>query len=185
MRWLPLVTLAASLAQTVASRAALAIVSDAKNHAIVDVAADDFLIQEGGQSREVLDVRVADYPVVIMLDTGADARVDAAMMRKAVERFIDRLGQRPIAIGTFADPPKMITAFEEDRRKLIEMVRGLDVNPGARSALLQGTALAAETIRATGAPFSALVMLSATPADASGGNPDALVASVVDSGAVL
>src|SRR5437773_1288425 len=102
------------LAQTGASRTALAIVSDAKNRAIVDVGADDFVIQEGGQPREVLSVRVADYPVVIMLDTGADARVDFAMMRKAVERFIGRLGTRPIAIGTFSDAPKMLTSFDDD-----------------------------------------------------------------------
>ena len=129
MPWPSLLTLAAALAlaargatmdlhhgllaQTGASRTALAIVSDAKNRAIVDVGADDFVIQEGGQPREVLSVRVADYPVVIMLDTGADARVDFAMMRKAVERFIGRLGTRPIAIGTFSDAPKMLTSFDD------------------------------------------------------------------------
>src|SRR5207247_2507268 len=128
MPWPSLLTLAAALAlaarggllpQTGASRTALAIVSDAKNRAIVDV-------------------------------------------------------------GTVSDAPKMLTSFDDDRQKLVDVLRALEVKPGARSALLQGAALGAETIRTSGAPFSALVMLSATPADASGGNADALVASVVD-----
>jgi hypothetical protein len=84
--------------QVGASRTALALVSDAKNRSIVDIGADDFVIQEAGQAREVLSVRVADYPVIVMLDTGADARTDFGLMRKAAERFIERLGTRPVAI---------------------------------------------------------------------------------------
>src|SRR5262249_33212041 len=91
--------------QTGASRTALAIVSDAKNHPIVDLGADDFVIQEGGQPREVLSVRIADYPIVVLLDSGSEARTDFGLMRKAVERFVDRIGSRPVAIGTMGDPP--------------------------------------------------------------------------------
>src|SRR5438093_7534652 len=100
--------------QTGASRTALAIVSDSRNRSIVDVGADDFVIQESGQAREVLSVRVADYPVVVMLDNGSDGRGDLEMMRKAVERFVERLGPRPIAIGTLSDPPTMVTTFDDD-----------------------------------------------------------------------
>jgi len=172
-------------AQTGASRTALAIVSDAKNHSIVDVGADDFVILEAGQAREVLSVRVADYPVVLMLDTGSDARTDFELMRKAVARFIDRLGTRPIAIGTLCDPPTMLTPFEDDRQKLVETLDALEVSPTAHSMLLQGAAVGAEAIRATGTLFSALVVLSATSSDVSRRNSDELVASIVDSGAVL
>jgi hypothetical protein len=176
---------ALALAQTGASRTALAIVSDAKNRAIVDVGADDFVIQEAGQAREVLSVRVADYPVLVMLDTGADARADFGLMRKAVERFIDRLGPRPIALGTFGDAPRIVATFEDDRQKLREALQALEVQPAARSMLLQGAALGAETIRAAGALFSTLVLLSATPSDGSQRSADELVAEVVDSGTVL
>src|SRR6476619_3528308 len=99
--------------QVGASRTALALVSDAKNRSIVDIGADDFVIQEAGQPREVLSVRLADYPVVVMLDTGADARTDFGLMRQAAERFIERLGTRPVAIGTLGDTPKMLTSFED------------------------------------------------------------------------
>lgn len=171
--------------QTGASRTALAIVLDAKSHPIVDLGADDFVIQEGGQAREVLSVRIADYPVVVMLDNGSDARTDFALMRKAVERFVERLGPRPIAIGTVGDPAKMLTTFDDDRQKIVEALEGLDVVPTARSMLLQGTAVGADAIRATGTIFSALVVLSATPSDGSRRSADELIASVVDSRAVL
>jgi hypothetical protein len=171
--------------QVGASRTALALVSDAKNHSIVDIGADDFVIQEAGQAREVLSVRVADYPVVVMLDTGANARTDFALMRKAVERFIDRLGVRPIVIGTLGDTPTMLTTFEDERPKLIETLAALDFSPTSRSMLLQGTAVAAEAIRATGTLFSALVVLSATASDSSRMSPDEMIASIVDSHTVL
>jgi microsomal dipeptidase-like Zn-dependent dipeptidase len=171
--------------QTGASRTALAIVSDAKNRLIVDVGPDDFVIQEAGKAREVLSVRIADYPVVVMLDTGADARTDFGLMRKAVERFIDRLGVRPVAIGTLGDPPTMLTTFDDERPKLTETLAALDFSSSSRSMLLQGTAVAADAIRATGTLFSAVVVLSATPSDSSRNSPDEMVASIVDSRAVL
>jgi len=174
-----------AMQQTGASRTALAIVSDSRNRSIVDVGPDDFVIQEAGQAREVLSVRVADYPVVVMLDNGNDGRGDLAMMSKAVERFVERLGPRPIAIGTLSDPPAMLTTFDDDRPKIAEVLAALELNPGAKSMMLQGAALGGETIQASGALFSTLVVLSATPVDASRGGADELMAPIVDSRAVL
>jgi hypothetical protein len=171
--------------QTAQSRTALALVSDAKNRAIVDLGADDFVIQEAGQAREILSVRPADYPVVVLIDTGGDARTDFGQMRKAAQRFIDRLGQRPVAIGTLGDPPTMLTTFEDERSKVVETLEELEFKLTARSMLLQGTAVAAEAIRASGTMFSALVVLSSTPGDSSRRNPDEMIAAIVDSGTML
>ncbi len=187
---LPVATLAlapvvSDVQQTGESRVALALVSDSRNRSIVDIGADDFVIQEAGQSREVLSVRVGDYPVVLLLDNGSDARDDFAMLRKAAARFIERLGPRPIAIGTLSDPPQMITTFDDERAKVVEKLEALAVDPSAKSMMLQGAALGARTIQATGTFFSALVVLSATPMDASRGTSDELIAPVVDSRAVV
>src|SRR5437773_1671067 len=67
-------------AQTGASRIALAAVTDPRNRPLVDVSADDFVIQEAGTAREVLSVRPADYPIVVLLDTGGEASPDFALM---------------------------------------------------------------------------------------------------------
>src|SRR5438034_961578 len=94
---------AAAGQQTADSRTALVTVSDARNRAIVDLGPDDFVITERGQTREILDARMADYPVIILVDTGGGARESFPEIQKAVARFVARLGQRPIALGRLSD----------------------------------------------------------------------------------
>jgi hypothetical protein len=171
--------------QTGASRTALATVSDPRNRPIVDVSADDFVIQEGDASREILSVRPADYPIVVLLDTGVDARGDFPLMRKAVARFINRIGQRPLALGTFGNVPKLLTTFEDDKATVLAQLDAITAEATAGSQLMAGAALAGETVRATGSLFSAIVVVSATSADASRNAPDEMMAAVIDSGAIL
>jgi hypothetical protein len=175
----------AAESQTGASRFALVTVLDPRGKPVVDVGADDFIVQEGGAAREVLSVRPADYPVVVMLDTGIDARADFGMMRKAAEHFIDRVGPRPLAIGTFGGTPAMIAGFEDERSVAASRLAELAPANNTPSALLQGTALAAQMIRGSGALFAALVVLSAAPMDGSQTAPDDMIAAIVDSGAIL
>lgn len=175
----------AAASQTGASRVALATVTDPRNRPLVDVSADDFVIQEAGAAREILSVRPADYPIAVLLDNGSEGRADFALMQKAVAHFIERIGQRPIALGTFGNVPKLITAFEDDRQTVMARLGAIAADTVAGSQLLQGAALAGETIRATGTLFSAIVILSATPADASRNPPAELMAPVVDSNAIL
>ena len=176
---------AAADSQTGASRTALAIVSDPRNRPLVDVGADDFVIQEAGTAREILSIRPADYPIVVLLDTGNEARGDFPLMQKAVAHFIDRIGQRPIALGTFGNLPKMLTTFEDGRQDVMARLAEIAAETSAGSLLLQGAALGGKTIRATGTLFSAIVILSATASDASGNPADEMIAPVVDSNAIL
>jgi hypothetical protein len=171
--------------QTGESRVALAAVTDGANRPLVDVGADDFVIQEAGVAREVLSVRPADYPIIVLLDTGDDPRGDFALMRKAVEHFIKRVGERPIAIGTFGTQPTMLTTFDDERETVLSRLEGLAAEEGAPSLLLQGAALAGDTMKSTGSLFSAIVAVSATPDDASQGTAVEASAAIVDSGAAL
>jgi hypothetical protein len=171
--------------QTGASRVALASVSDPRNRPLVDVGADDFVIQEAGAPREVLSVRPADYPIVLLLDTGADAAADLPLMRQAVAHFIERIGQRPLALGTFGHRPALVATFEDDRRTVMARLEEIAADTSTGGMLLQGAALAGQTIRATGSLFSAIVIVSATPADGSPNLPEETIAPLVDSGAIL
>ena len=175
----------ASLAQTGASRVALASVTDPRNKPLFDVGADDFVIQEAGASRDILSVRPADYPIVVLLDTGSEARADLQLMQAAAIHFIERIGQRPIALGTFGGTPKMLTTFEDERKTVLARIAGTAVDTSAGSLLLEAAALAGRTIRDTGTLFSAIVILSATPADASRSPADEMIAPIVDSNAIL
>ena len=76
--------------QTGASRIALAAVTDPRNRPLVDVGADDFVIQEAGVTREVLSVRPADYPIALLLDTGSESRADFPLLQKAAAHFLER-----------------------------------------------------------------------------------------------
>lgn len=172
-------------AQTGASRVALATVTDPRDRPLVDVGADDFVIQEAGAAREILSVRPADYPIVVLLDTGGDARADFPLMQKAAAHFIDRIGQRPVVVGTFGGTPRILTTFEDERQAVLATLAEAAPDGEAGSALLQGAALAARTIRATGSLFSAIVILSATAADASRDPVDEMIAPIVDSNAIL
>ena len=171
--------------QTGASRVALASVTDPRNRPVVDVSADDFVIQEAGVTREVLSVRPADYPIVVLIDTGSLAAADFPVMQKAAAHFIERIGQRPIALGTFGGPPKILTTFEDERQTVMARLNALTVDPSAGSLVMQGAAVAARTIRETGALFSCIVILSAAQVDASQETPDVMIASVIDSNATL
>ena len=97
--------------QTAAARLALALVVDARDRPIVDLGLDDFVIQEGDQAREVLDVQMAAYPIAVLVDTSTDASRDLPDIRRALTRFVGRLGQRPIALGALGEAPAMLTAF--------------------------------------------------------------------------
>ena len=175
----------ASQAQTGASRLILAAVTDERGRAVVDIGADDFVVSEGGATREILSARIADYPIVLLLDAGPAARNDLGVMQRAALRFVERLGHdRPVAVGTFGDPPRMLTTFDDSRETLVARVNDLAVG-GAESRLFAGAALAATTLHDLGALFSSIVIVSATPVDDSKEAPEQMVGAVVDSGVIV
>ena len=171
--------------QTGASRFALVTVLDPRGKPVVDVGADDFVIQEAGAAREILSVRPADYPVILVIDTGREARADFDLIKKAAERFVERLGPRPVGIVTAGGTPNPIVDLEDERETVMTRLSDLSADPDATGAMLQGAALAAETSLKNHLLFSAIVILSASAADASQGSPDPMLASLVDSNAIL
>jgi hypothetical protein len=123
---------------------------------------------------------------VILIDNGGAARGDFEAIRKAAARFIARIGgQRPIAIGTLGDPPAMLTTFDDDRVKVTTAMETLTANLSAESLLFQSVANAAKVIGATGTPFSAIVIVSASPVDATRNPPGELLAPILDSHAIV
>jgi hypothetical protein len=172
-------------AQTGASRLILADVTDARGRTIVDISADDFVVEEAGAAREILSARVADYPIVLLVDTGVAARGDFALMVRAAQRFVERLGHdRPIAAATFGDAPRMLTTFDDSREVLLQRLGELTAG-GGDSQLMRGAALAATTVRETGSLFSCIVILSATQVDASREGIDQTLAPIVETGAIV
>jgi len=171
--------------ETVSSRVVLATVSDARNRAIVDLGADDFIVKEADQVREVLDARVADYPIVLLVDTSGAASEEFEAVRRAAVRFVARIGERPLALGTLGDPPFMLTTFNDDRRVVTGQLEKLAADPAGNSMALQAVVNASRLIRDTGAPFSAIIVISAAATDGSRLPAGELVAPILESGAMV
>ena len=194
------------------SRTTLVTVADARNHPIVDLGPDDVVIREGpgdavgpggtpdpgspghpdarrapdaASVREIISVHTADYPVIVLIDTGSAARDDFPLIRKAAARFIDRLGRRPIAIGTLANPPALVTDFEDGLERVLGRLDALTADAARESAPLQSIAMAARKLAASGALFSAIVVLSATGVDRPTGRGEELIGPIIDSGVIV
>src|SRR5262249_16307055 len=95
------------------------------------------------------------------------------------------LGPRPLGIVTAGGTPKLIAGLEDERETIGERLADIAADPNAGGTVLQGAALAAETITRAQLLFSSIVILSASAVDASEGPPDPMLASIVDSNAIL
>jgi len=153
-----------TFAQVGVGRTVLATVLNQRNQPVVDLDLDDFVVRETGRPREVLAARVADYPVVVLIDNSAQARGEFEAIRAAAARFITRVGQRPVALGTLGGTPVMVASAEDDRATVLSRLRAIEVEQTGGGQLVQGMAVAARALRALDVPFSAIVVLSTTPA---------------------
>lgn len=168
---------AAAPRQRITSRFILVSVTDSGGRTVFDVEPDDFVVREAGQPRDVLSIRVADYPIAIVLDNASGAGREFDDMRRATGRFIGRLGRRPIAIAA-ANPPRMVATLDDDRATLLQRVNTLRKGASA-DGLFQAVVTAAQTIGAAGAPFSAVVAVVSNPG---GPVPAEVLAPVLTSG---
>jgi len=142
--------------QTTASR--IVLVSTAvSGRALVDLGVDDFVVEEAGATREILDVHIADYPIVVLLDNGT---TEIAAVRDAAARFVLRVGERSVAVGTLAEPGGIVATFDDDRAGLLAAIRQIPAKPETRLVPLDAVAAATRVIKETGSPFSAVVIIS-------------------------
>ena len=167
-----------------ASRTILLTVSDERDWPVIDLLPDDFIVQEGGDAREVLNARLADYPVVLMVDNGTGTPGDFEPLRHAAGHFIERLGPRPIALGRISNPPALITGFSDGPDAVAEALGGLEMLP-TRSSPAQGVIQAAELLSEAEYPFSTIVIVSSETAETAQTSTAHLVQSLADSRARL
>lgn len=159
------------------SRTVLATVS-AGNRLIVDLDVDDFVIEEAGAAREVFDVHVADYPLVIILD---DSRSDEiATIREAAARFVTRVGDRAVAVGTLSRSA-LLGNFDADRAEVLDDIKSATYEPTPQPVPLQALSSAVRLIQEAGAPFSAIVVISAQAIDTAVVDAAELLSPIVDS----
>jgi hypothetical protein len=167
------------------SRVVLAAVTDAHDRRLVDLGPDDFAVAEKGSEREIFSVYIADYPVVVLLDEGGDDPTDTQAIRGAAGRFISRLGPRAVAISTLARPPAIAASFDDDRAAVLAKLEQASMSPTSTLAPVEAVSDAARLIRGTGAPFSAIVVISARPIDTDLPEAPGLSQAIFESGAFV
>lgn len=181
-----------------AARVMLATVFDRTGRPTVDVGPDDFVIEEGNDEREILSVQVADYPVTLVIDNGEDLIRDPGaptavpgqtdtlrVIRQAAVRFIQRIGQRPVAVATLADPPTFVATFDDERATVMEAVEGIVSTPRAPLRPLAALTRAAARIKELASPFSVVVVISAGAVDPMEQPEADRIAPIVESGAAV
>src|SRR5262252_4894908 len=112
-------------------RIVLATVVNAQGRPVVDFEPDDFLVTEGGREREVVDIHIADYPVVLLLDAGVEEAFWPAI-KTAAARFITRIGERPVTIGSLFTGDRLVSSFEDERATVLERLANLPHDPEGR-----------------------------------------------------
>jgi hypothetical protein len=166
-------------AQMATGNIVLATVVDPRGRPLVDVDADDFVITEAGQPREVIDLHVADYPVVLLLDDG-QSEESGTTIRNAAKRFVERIGERPLAIGLLSNADSMLATFADDRASILERLTATPLRSAPAGAILPVIGMAARLVRETGSPFAAIVVVTAAPVDARVAVEGALLPFIVD-----
>jgi hypothetical protein len=161
--------------------ALLVTVVDRTNQPTVNVDAADFVVSQGDEPREVLAVRVADYPLVLLLDTAGDVNA----IRVAASRFVERVGDRAVAVITLTDPPVALASFDDGPATALARIEEAAPAVTAGRAPLQALAAAAGMIREAGAPFAAIVLVSASPLEDEHIEPPGFLTSFVESRAIL
>jgi hypothetical protein len=167
-----------------ATRLVLATVTDAGSQPVVGLGPDDFVIEEGGGAREVFDVRAADYPVVVLLDNGADS-VDTEAIRRAAGRFVSRLGDRAVAVGALTDPTAITNGFEDEPTAISKRIEGLPARPGAALNPVSAIVEALRIIRGSDTPFAAIVAMVARPFDPAAAEGSGLLRDVLGSRSIV
>jgi hypothetical protein len=150
---------AAHAQQALASRILLATVT-VGNRTTVDVDVDDFVIEESGVAREIFDVHIADYPIVVLIDDSASAE-ESTMIREAAARFVTRIGERAVAFGTLSGPFR--AGFDDDRAKVLAEINAEPRDTQVVLKPLDALHEAVLRVAETGSPFAAMVIVSARP----------------------
>jgi hypothetical protein len=174
---------AAAQPQVGSARTLLAAVVNGQSRPVVDIGVDDFVVTEGGQPREVLDVHVADYPLAIVLDDRPEVAGEIAALQAAARRFILRVGERPVALLRLTDGHTPLATLEDSRADVIARLGALTAANVSAASPLDTVGRAATILKDSGAPFSAIVIVAAAPVDATALVRGELLPLILGSGA--
>lgn len=170
--------------QPVTGGTLLATVVDARGQSHVDLNIDDFVVSEDGQDRDVLDVHVADYPIALLLDDTRNLATSVAIRDAAVD-FIERIGDRPLAVAVLSSDRETLANFDDERAAILTRIRSAPIQSDRPPAALPALAHTVGLIRDLETPFSVIVVITATAIDPAQVTDTALLAEALATKSVI
>ncbi len=162
-------------------------VTDLNNRTIGGLKAEDFLITENNEPREILYVRPATAPVnlVLLLDVSGSVDNYVNFIRKAARNFVNTVDRYDrLSIVIFNDDVKVLSGFTTDKTKLSESLDTFDA--GGSTAYYDSLAYTlAETLRPLKGERTAIVILTDGDDNRSFLAFDSLLGSIQESGALI
>jgi hypothetical protein len=133
---------------------------DERGEPVKDLAAADFVVKEGGKTREVVAYRPAKglMQIAIIVDDNG-----MGLFRAPLYRFVQRLqGRAEFAIVAVVGQPLKLTDYTMDGRVLSEVLASLSARPGTPDGgqLLQGIYDAATDLGKREAPRPIIIALT-------------------------
>jgi hypothetical protein len=181
-----IVATAGAVATQPASRFLLASVADGQTATpVIGLDADDFVIEEGTTRSEVIAIRVAEYPIAILVDTSHAAKTQFSEMRKAVRQLVGRMSGRDVALYTFGDRAFRVVDFTRDSTRLERAVEQLFAVPEGESHVLDAIIEAGRDIGRRESPVAMIVVVSAGANDQSNRTPREVFEPVLASRSTL
>jgi len=149
----------------------LASAIDRDGNAVLDLSADEFVIEEGGARCEAVDVRPASYPIAIAVDTSSFARDSFISLRHALHVFVDALSARQVALYSFGGLPSRVVEFTTDLSRLDQAIDRFFASPTSGARPYDTVKMAATDLKTLHAPLTMIVLLSAGGPDNSSVGP--------------
>ena len=111
----------------------------------------DFLVLEDGKQQEIAFFAGENTPfdLVLLLDLSGSIAEKLKLVRRSAKRFID--ATRPtdrVAIVTFSDKPRLVSALTLDRRQLKQSIDGIE-RPAGGTNFWDSLAYAVDTVLAS------------------------------------
>jgi hypothetical protein len=90
-----------------------------------------------------------------------------------------------VMVGVLSNPTRLVGSFDDERPVVLERLAALPHDPTADATALPTVARAAQLLRETATPFSAIVVITARAIDATEVAQANLLPSIVESGATV
>ena len=162
-------------------------VTDPNNRAVAGLKKEDFALFEDGLEKEIVSVETSTAPfnLVLLLDVSGSVENYVDFIRKAARSFVDTVDRNDrVAIITFNDDVKALSAFSKDRGALSDSLDTFDAGGG--TAFYDALAyVLSDTLEPLKGERTAIVALTDGEDNRSFLSFDTLVGSLQESGALV